>query len=115
MSTIRVALIPGELEKARLLSVDPNLLGEEICKHMSCKEIDFIPISEVHTFYFPADGPYAEKNWKVLVRATDTTGETLVDVSDDDVRELPVIVKRHDDLRNQMSTFFGMMDAIRKK
>jgi len=97
------------------LNVDPNVIGDEMCKHFACDTLDYIPISEVHSFYFPVDGPYADKGWKVLVRATDTTGSELVDVSDDDIRELPNIVKRNDDLRRQMGPiFFGLMSSRNK-
>ena len=108
-SPVRVVIVRGDISLWSPMWIDADVINDELCKVFECTQLDYYQVSPVHTFYSPCDAPAKVATWKALVRSTDD-GARLVDVTDDDMRELPHTLVIHENARRD---FKKKIDALR--
>jgi len=113
--SVSVALVMGSLDNVKFIRVVPRLIGKAMRKHMGCEEIDVEQVSPVHTLYRPLDGEAADKRWMIIVRATNASGETLVDLGREDLREMPSILRDYERSAGQRAALMKIVAAAQAR
>jgi len=89
--TVRIAIIVGNADTWRILVFNRKHVLTGIKAVLDCPELEQRAVSPVHTLFAPKSGQFKDKR-RVLVRASDTSLTNLVDVTPEDVRELPRLI-----------------------
>lgn len=118
--TIRVAFFTGNGDTARIIALNRRFMLTGIRAILACQELEQRAVSPVHTIFAPKDGPVRATH-RVLVRASDAAVTDLVDVTPQDVGELPRLIyedahrrQAGDPVVELAAAMAGMTAAIQK-
>jgi len=113
--SVCVALVMGSLDNVKFIRMAPRDIGKAMRVVMGCERVDIEQVSPVHTIYRPLDGEAARQRTMIIVRATDASGKTLVDIGPEDIRQMPVILRDHERSAGQRAAFMQAMAATAQR